>query len=51
MTTAEHDAYTALVDRLVIANRIRKEYKDDYSKDVDTLIQTVLERLVRGGNR
>ena len=36
---------------LVIANRIRKEYKDDYSKDVDTLIQTVLERLVRGGNR
>jgi len=44
----QHDCCTCC---LVIANRIRKEYKDDYSKDVDTLIQTVLERLVRGGNR
>lgn len=43
-----HDCCTCC---LVIANRIRKEYKDDYSKDVDSLIQTVLERLVRGGNR
>ena len=44
----QHDCCTCC---LVIANRIRKEYKDDYSKDVDELIETVLERLVRGGNR
>jgi uridine phosphorylase len=30
----------------VIANRIRKEYKDDHGKDVDELIQTVLNRLI-----
>lgn len=30
----------------IIANRIRHEYSKDYHKDVDRLIQTVLERLV-----
>jgi len=29
----------------IIANRIRQEYSKDYHKDVDRLIQTVLERL------
>ena len=30
----------------IIANRIRQEYSKDYHKDVERLIQTVLERLV-----
>lgn len=43
-TLLGHDCCTCC---LVIANRIRKEYKDDYGKEVDSLIQTVLERLAR----
>ena len=38
-----HDCSTCCV---VIANRIRKEFSKDYHKDVDSLIQTVLERIV-----
>lgn len=37
-----HDCCTCCV---VIANRIRKEFSKDYHKDVDGLIQTVLERI------
>lgn len=43
-----HDCCTCC---LIIANRIRKEYKDDHGKDIDNLIESVLERLVTGGNR
>ena len=39
-----HDCCTCC---LVIANRIRKEYKDNYSNDINRLIETVLERLLR----
>lgn len=38
-----HNCCTCCV---IIANRIRQEYSKDYHKDVERLIQTVLERLV-----
>ena len=38
----QHDCCTCCI---VIANRIRKEYRDDNGNDVDRLIETVLERL------
>ena len=41
----QHDCCTCC---MVIANRIRKEYRDDHGKDVDGLIEVVLGRLVSG---
>lgn len=37
-----HDCCTCCA---IIANRVRKEFSEDYRKDVDRLIKTVLERL------
>ena len=38
-----HDCCTCC---LIIANRIRKEYKDNHGEDINLLIETVLDRLV-----
>lgn len=38
----QHDCCTCC---LIIANRIRKEYKDNHSEDINLLIETVLDRL------
>lgn len=38
-----HDACTVCA---IIANRVRKEFSEDYRKDVERLIETVLERIL-----
>ncbi len=38
----QHDCCTCC---LIIANRIRKEFKDNHTEDINLLIKTVLERL------